>query len=280
MNYKLKDLDYKRATCRRGQATPQSIGGQVTLEMALALVALIFFIAGAVRIGVWYNNELVEKEPPFVASRLDAGSNTAPGKWPVYARRQLNEDWVLKGKNFPSPGTYTPGSGTGGGRGDGGGGAADPCPAATALEAQVSQMNIDAAKYDYNAALLDLDAYLLEQQAAVYGAQADYYAAEANNANSEANYWASLYATCMNGCGYCDCSSYSSQRDYWIGQRDYYLNEEVKYRALEQQLLQQALQKRIDAQLERDKGNAIRADATNLLLQAQAERDKCAAQQY
>lgn len=306
MNYSLKNINYKKLICGRillrfspsGYAFRLGLtmlarirSGQVTLEMALALVALIFFLVGTVRIGVWYNKELVEKnapqtagQPTFSSTRVASGSSS-PGVWPLYARRPLNEDWVLKGTNFPAPGTVTPGSG-GGGRGGGGtgGGTSDTCPAATALDQQADLLTNQAYTKDTDSIDKKLAADQLWMQANQYQAIADNYAWQANNAAIEANYWNSIYTTCMSSCEYsscgsCGCCYYSDQVAYYRGEEARYRTEENRYRALENQL-------RAQAQVLYDQSRQLAADAEQLRADAQAlhdqaiqERAICAANQ-
>lgn len=66
------------------------------------LIGGILFLLGATRIGLWYNSELAERQSAYTQSRVEAGSSNR-GKWPVYARRELTDKWVLQGGNFPSP---------------------------------------------------------------------------------------------------------------------------------------------------------------------------------
>lgn len=70
---------------------------QVIIETVLVLVAGLTFLLGAFRVGLWYNNDLTQRQPAYQDSRVAAGSNQV-GKWPVYARVPLTEDWALRGK--------------------------------------------------------------------------------------------------------------------------------------------------------------------------------------
>ena len=79
------------------------------------LVAAVLLLLGIFRIGLWYHNELAERQPAYQASRVAAGSNEI-GKWPVYARRPLTEKWVLKGGNNFPPAQQAGGGGIGAGR--------------------------------------------------------------------------------------------------------------------------------------------------------------------
>lgn len=83
---------------------------QSIIETSLVLVAAIIFLLGAFRVGLWYNNELAERQSAYQDTRVEAGSSTT-GKWPVYARRNLTEEWALQGGSFPPRGTFSSSNG-------------------------------------------------------------------------------------------------------------------------------------------------------------------------
>lgn len=91
---------------RRIEQKAQSIA-----ESALMLVAAMMFFLGIWRIGLWYNNEMAERQSAYQASRVDAGSDEI-GQWPVYTRRPLTESWTLGGEEFPQPAPEVPGDGS------------------------------------------------------------------------------------------------------------------------------------------------------------------------
>jgi hypothetical protein len=88
---------------------------QSIAESSLMLVAAVLFFLGIWRIGLWYNNEVAERQSAYQASRVDAGSDEI-GQWPIYTRRPLTENWVLGGEEFPLPAQPSIGNGGGPGR--------------------------------------------------------------------------------------------------------------------------------------------------------------------
>jgi len=70
---------------------------QVTLESALAFIALIMLLYGSVNIWLWFNRNLAERQPPYNQTRVAAGSSN-PGQWPVSSQRPITESWVFEGK--------------------------------------------------------------------------------------------------------------------------------------------------------------------------------------
>jgi uncharacterized protein (UPF0333 family) len=71
--------------------------GQVTLEVALVFVALILLLFGILNFWLNFNQNLVQRQPPYNATRVAAGSSE-PGKWPVSTQKPLTEDVVFGGK--------------------------------------------------------------------------------------------------------------------------------------------------------------------------------------
>lgn len=65
------------------------------------LVAAILLLLGIVRVSLWFNSEIAQRQSAYNATRLEAGSDTK-GVWPVYTRKNLTEGWVLGGQSFTS----------------------------------------------------------------------------------------------------------------------------------------------------------------------------------
>lgn len=71
--------------------------GQVTVEVALVFVALILLLFGILKFWLNFNENLVQRQPPYNASRVTAGSSE-PGQWPVSSQKALTESSVFGGK--------------------------------------------------------------------------------------------------------------------------------------------------------------------------------------
>ncbi|MCM8792478.1 MAG: hypothetical protein NC826_05010 [Candidatus Omnitrophica bacterium] len=72
--------------------------GQVTLEIALVFMAVVFLLIGILRIWLWSNYNIVKSESKYNESRLRAGSQDYPGYMPTPLNKILTEDWLFKGK--------------------------------------------------------------------------------------------------------------------------------------------------------------------------------------
>ncbi|MCK9603362.1 MAG: pilus assembly protein [Candidatus Omnitrophica bacterium] len=70
---------------------------QVTVELALVFVALILLLFGILKFWINFNENLVQRQPPYNASRVTAGSSD-PGQWPVSTQQPLTESSVFGGK--------------------------------------------------------------------------------------------------------------------------------------------------------------------------------------
>lgn len=70
---------------------------QVTVEVALVFVAIIMLLFGVLNIWLNFNQNLVERQPPYNATRVEAGSSN-PGVWPVSQQTSLTEEDVFGGR--------------------------------------------------------------------------------------------------------------------------------------------------------------------------------------
>lgn len=70
---------------------------QVSVEVALVFVAIILLLYGILQFWLNFNQNLVQRQPPYNASRVTAGSSE-PGKWPVSTQQPLTEESVFGGK--------------------------------------------------------------------------------------------------------------------------------------------------------------------------------------
>ena len=70
---------------------------QVSVEVALVFVAIIMLLFGILQFWLNFNQNLVQRQPPYNASRVAAGSSD-PGRWPVSTQQPLTEESVFGGK--------------------------------------------------------------------------------------------------------------------------------------------------------------------------------------
>lgn len=70
---------------------------QVTVEAALVFVTIIMLLFGILNIWLNFNQNLVDRQPPYNATRVEAGSSN-PGAWPVSGQVPLTENSVFGGK--------------------------------------------------------------------------------------------------------------------------------------------------------------------------------------
>jgi len=134
------------------------------------LVAAILLLLGIVRISLWFNSEIAQRQSAYNATRLEAGSDIK-GEWPVYARKNLTEGWVLGAESFTNQsGGKTSGEGiTLGNRGY-------QCEHDTAVEEKIAeaQDKIDEAnELNAEADTLEKEAEALDIQAEAYQTQYD-----------------------------------------------------------------------------------------------------------
>ncbi len=75
--------------------------GQSTLEMALAFIVIVLLVGGIVKIWLWSNQQIVERQLRYNATRVQAGtgSDTYEVVWPVYTPSELTENEVLLDRN-------------------------------------------------------------------------------------------------------------------------------------------------------------------------------------
>lgn len=71
--------------------------GQSTLETALVFIMVILLVGGIVNIWFWANNQIVQRQLRYNATRVSAGTATDTYKlnWPVYSPEELKENEVL-----------------------------------------------------------------------------------------------------------------------------------------------------------------------------------------
>lgn len=74
--------------------------GQSTLEVALTVIVVVILIGGIIKIWFWANNQIVERQLRYNATRVAAGTavDTYKLNWPVYAPGELKEGEVLLSK--------------------------------------------------------------------------------------------------------------------------------------------------------------------------------------
>ena len=213
---------------------------QSIIETSLILVAAIAFLLGAFRIGLWYNNELAERQSAYQNSRVEAGSSTT-GKWPVYARRGLTEEWVLGGGEFPPEGTLTGGGG--------GSGRTRNKECEAPAEAKESQ-----ARENY-------------KRAAILRFEADDLEAQATNDDATADYWEGEYNTCFTNCK-ASCWEFTCDDEYCATTCSYYQEQEDYYRG-------EAERKRTEAAQKRTEADNLETEAEGLYDEAKTIRQDC-----
>ena|SRR3989338_7061244 len=216
---------------------------QSIIETSFMFIAAILLLLGIFRIGLWYHNELAERQPAYQASRVAAGSSEI-GKWPVYARRPLTENWVLKGEDFPSA-QQAAGGGIGPGR-----------PRNTECE-KPAKAKEEQAKNNIK------QAWVLESEASQLESEASQLESEAADLDKQAEDYQKLYTECLAYC-YADC--YECY---------YYKELADDYRAQAQQKHDQAQQKLDQAQEKRQKAQQLRDEAEQLFAEALEIRKSC-----
>lgn len=211
----------------------KNIKSQSMLEVSFILIAGILFLLGVFRIGLWYNNELAERQPAYTDSRVEAGSDTV-GMWPIYARRPLTGEWVLEGHEFPPEGTFNSDGGSPGRKRD------------TECEEKAEEKEGQAAQ-NYK------DAYYLRKDA-------DDLDAEAVEDDKTADYWKKEYDTCFSNCK-SGCWDYWCTDEYCESSCSYYKEQEGWYRGEAERKRRLAGQKRIEADDLEDEADALFAEA-------------------
>ena len=79
------------------RASKVSKKGQGILELAMTLVAITVLLGGVIKIWLWSNNQIVERQMRYNESRIAAGfaSDSYTMAWPVYTPPPLGENDVL-----------------------------------------------------------------------------------------------------------------------------------------------------------------------------------------
>ena len=231
------------------------IKSQSIIETSFMLIAAILLLLGIFRIGLWYNNDLAERQLAYQASRVAAGSSEI-GKWPVYARRPLTENWVLKGENFPAS------------QPAGAGAAAAGRTRNTACEDAARANEQQAVNNIKQALILENEANQLDSEANQLDSEADRLDSEAAQLEQQADYYQKLYEQCRAGSPEEDCFSYLQQA------QDYRAQAQAK-RAQSRQKRQQAQQKRDLAEQKRQEAQRLRDEAEQLFDDALEIRKEC-----
>lgn len=75
----------------------KKLKGQCTLETAIVFILIILFLGGITKIWLWANNQIVQRQLRYNASRVTAGTSTDTYtlQWPVYTPPNLTEDEVI-----------------------------------------------------------------------------------------------------------------------------------------------------------------------------------------
>lgn len=238
-----------------GNTASRQIKSQSIIETSFMLIAAILLLLGIARIGLWYNNELAERQPAYQASRMAAGSSEI-GKWPVYSRRPLTENWVLKGENFPSP-QEAAGEGMGAGR-----------PRNTKCEEPANAKEQQAVNNIKQAITLENEAVQLDREAVQLDSEASQLDREAAELEQQADYYQKLYEQCIANSSGEECDSYLQQANYYRAQAQDKRNQARQKR-------QQAQQKRDQAEQKRQEAQRLRDEAEQLFDQALEIRKDC-----
>jgi hypothetical protein len=76
------------------KAQSSKLKAQVSVEVALVFVAVTMLLFGIFQVWLNFNQNLVQRQPPYNASRGAAGSSN-PGEWPVSQAKPLTEEAVF-----------------------------------------------------------------------------------------------------------------------------------------------------------------------------------------
>jgi hypothetical protein len=74
--------------------------GQSTLELAVVFISMILLMGGMIKIWFWSNNQIVERQLRYNATRVAAGQPLGTGYtpvWPVYTPANLQVKDVILG---------------------------------------------------------------------------------------------------------------------------------------------------------------------------------------
>lgn len=220
---------------------------QSFLESSFMLVGAIFLVLGIVRIGLWYNSNIAQRQPEYNATRLESAGEDSGGigQWPVYERSNLTEDWVLKGENFGDRKAVQKSGGDFDNRSD-----------YDYDDSQITQAldDINASQEAYkNASELDYEAYTLDNEADELDEEAEQLDAEAVELDAKAQEQEQLYYSCLGAEMGGDCQA------YW--------DQAVAYRT-------EAQEKRDDAAVNRAQASENRSQANKDRNKADNKREK------
>ncbi len=80
----------------------RKIKAQSTLETVVVFIVIILFLGGIIKMWLWSNNQIVERQLRYNATRVAAGQSSdtyqLDDHWPVYTPKGLSEKDVLLGK--------------------------------------------------------------------------------------------------------------------------------------------------------------------------------------
>jgi hypothetical protein len=232
------------------------------------LVAVVLFFLGIWRIGLWYNNEVAERQSAYQASRVDAGSDEI-GQWPIYTRRPLTDSWVVRGEEFPPAAPSVVGNGGDPGRERSGG--VQDCENSDRIEELIQQAREKEAQIDQPVQELQTQAAELDRQAAELDRQAEELDRMSNEqmqryndclGNCEAQ-----RAACLQNCQ-AQYDSCSSQCLPYLEQAQEYSRQAGEYRG-------QAQEKRSQASQKRENAKSLMREVTDLLSEAGRLGQEC-----
>lgn len=235
---------------------------QSFLESSFMLVAAILLLLGIVRVSLWFNSEIAQRQSAYNATRLEAGSDTK-GEWPVYARKNLTEAWVLGGQSFTNQsGGKTKGKGiTSGSRGS-------QCGDNGADGTEVKENIGDAQDKEDQADELNAEADILEKEAEALDIQAAGYQTQYDSCITNYNIYevyCSSYCEAIVADDEYNTSSYLYQQ---CGTCCDYLRQAEECR-------QKAEKKRGRAEAKREEAESLQKEATNIMLGANDLNEEC-----
>ena len=81
----------------------RKIKGQSALEVALTFIVIFLLLGGIIKIWLWSNNRIVERQLRYNETRVAAGTaeDNYLLQWPVYTPKNLTEDEVLLQQSAP-----------------------------------------------------------------------------------------------------------------------------------------------------------------------------------
>ncbi|MDD4953396.1 MAG: pilus assembly protein [Candidatus Omnitrophica bacterium] len=74
-----------------------NLKGQATLETAIVFFLVVALFGGIIKIWLWENRQIVERQLRYNATRVSAGtgSDTYKLQWPIYTPPDLKEEDVI-----------------------------------------------------------------------------------------------------------------------------------------------------------------------------------------